>query len=287
MNPIKYIAITPARDEEEFLPDMIDSMVTQTIRPSKWIIIDDGSEDRTAAIVDAAAAQHPWIEPRHLPRGRKREPGGESVIMRFLTKEVWNGAEYIVRFDSDLLFDTDYIERLLNEFARDPRLGIVSGCLIEPVRGKWQLNVLPSFHTRGPSKIYSRACFEAIGGLEAGEGWDTIDEVKAIMLGFRTRNFRNINAWHRRTTGSARGLWRGRYGQGRAAYYVGYSHLFILARAASKLFSSPPVVGAAMFLAGFYSGYFYRLPQVADRALVEFIRKQQFRRLTFRDSIWQ
>ncbi len=283
----KYLAITPARDEEKFLPDMIDSMVSQTILPVRWIIIDDGSADRTPDIIDEAAARFSWIVPRHLARTRSREPGGESVIMRFLPREEWQDVDYIVRFDADLFFVRDYIERLLNEFDRDPSLGIVSGCLIEPSHGEWRLNAIPSFHTRGPSKIYSRACFEAIGGLEPGEGWDTIDEVKAMMRGFRTRNFRNITAFHRRTTGSARGLWRTRFGQGRIAHFVGYSQLFTLARAAGLLFSEPFIGGSVMLLLGFYSGYVWRRPRFPDPQVMKFIRRQQFRRLTFRESVWQ
>jgi biofilm PGA synthesis N-glycosyltransferase PgaC len=287
MKPVKYIAITPARDEESFLPEMIASMVAQALHPARWIIIDDGSEDRTAEIIDEAARQYSWIEPKHLPRGRRREPGGESVIMRFLPKAIWHDADYIVRFDSDLLFEGDYIERLLAEFGRDPMLGIVSGCLIEPVGGEWQLNQIPSFHTRGPSKIYSRACFEAIAPLESGLGWDTIDEVKAMMHGFRTRNFRNITAYHRRTTQSAQGVTHGRYVQGTTAYYVGYSPLFAIARAARMMFTPPFITGAAAFLGGFCSGYLYGQPQFGDPQLIKFIREQQIRRLTFRESVWQ
>lgn len=287
MESVKYIAITPARDEEGFLPDMIASMVAQTLAPTRWIVIDDGSEDRTGEIIDRAAQKYPWIEPQHLPKGRHREPGGESVIMRFLPKAIWQDVDYIVRFDSDLLFEGDYIQRLLAEFERDPKLGIVSGCLIEPVGGEWQLNQIPSFHTRGPSKIYSRRCFEAIAPLESGLGWDTIDEVKAMMHGFRTRNFRTITAYHRRTTGSAQGMLRGRYFQGTTAYYVGYSPWFALARAARMMFTPPFVTGATAFLRGFYSGYLYRQPQVGDPQLIKFIREQQIRRLTFRESVWQ
>jgi len=287
VKPVKYVAITPARDEETFLPDMIASMVAQVLVPARWIIIDDGSEDRTGEIIDEAARRYPWIEPKHLPRGRKREPGGESVIMRYLPKAIWQDADYIVRFDSDLLFEGDYIERLLSQFERDPGLGIVSGCLIEPVGGEWQLNRIPSFHTRGPSKIYSRACFEAIAPLESGLGWDTIDEVKAMMRGFRTRNFRSITAYHRRTTGSAQGILRGRFVQGATAYYVGYSQLFSLARAARMMFTPPFISGAAAFLGGFYSGYVNRQPRVGNPELIKFIRQQQIRRLTFRESVWQ
>jgi len=283
----RYIAITPARDEEEFLPAMIASMVSQTVLPARWILIDDGSKDRTAEIVDEAARRYPWIEPKHLQPERARLPGGESVIMRFLPREVWQDADFIVRFDSDMKFERDYIERLLAEFERDPKLGIASGTLIEPFNGEWKLSVLPSYHTRGPSKVYSRRCFEAIGGLEPGVGWDSIDEAKAMMHGFRTQSFRDIVAYHCRLNGSALGMLRSRFSQGRTCYYIGYSPIFASARAFGFFHHRPYLVGTALFLAGFWSGYAYRLPQVADRALIKWIRRQQMRRLTFRQSVWQ
>src|SRR5206468_6595898 len=132
----------------------------------------------------------------------------------------------------------------------------------------------------------SRACFEAIGGLEAGLGWDTIDEVKALIAGFETRSFPQIVAYHRRNVGSATGTWRGRYLQGGAAYYVGYSQLYALARATRLLFRRPRILGSLIYLTGFYAGYLQRQPQ-ADRQLIAFVREQQLRHLTFRNSAWQ
>jgi biofilm PGA synthesis N-glycosyltransferase PgaC len=286
VKPVKYIAITPARDEEAFLPEMINSMMAQTIPPSRWIIINDGSNDRTGEIIDQAARKYRCIEPNHLPAGHKRHAGGESVIMRFLPEEVWRDADFIVRFDADLWFDNEYVEKLLREFERNPKLGIASGWLMERIDGEWKLMPTARFHTRGASKVYSRRCFAAIGGLEAGLGWDTIDEIRAQMSGFETRSFPQIVAYHRRPAGSATGAWRGRYLQGRVAYYVGYSPLYAIARAVPLLFRRPLLLGSLMYLAGFGAGYLHRLPQV-DRQLIEFIREQQLRRLTFRNSVWQ
>ena len=119
-----YIAITPARDEERLLPRLLVSMVAQTRRPERWIVIDDGSTDRTGEILDRAAHYHPWIEPQHLPRGGARAPGGESVIMRFLPRETWEGYDAILRLDADLTFKPQFAELLLAEMEKDPRLGI-------------------------------------------------------------------------------------------------------------------------------------------------------------------
>ncbi|HUA32618.1 MAG TPA: glycosyltransferase family A protein [Candidatus Binataceae bacterium] len=284
----KYIAITPARDEEAFIPGLITSMTSQKTLPERWIIIDDGSSDLTGAIIDEAAARYPFIEPKHLPRDREREPGGESVIMRFLDSNVWGDAEFLVRFDADMLFGPNYLQLLFDEFACDPKLGIASGELLEPEGGgEWAAARAPEFHTRGPSKVYSRACFDAIGGLESGLGWDTIDEVRAMMAGYRTRSFRHIQAYHRRTTNSARGLWRGRLAVGEAAWQSGYSPLFMIARAVGNSLEQPFPICGLLMLAGYFLAALKRKPVLVDQKIVRFVRDQQWRRLTMRESVWR
>jgi biofilm PGA synthesis N-glycosyltransferase PgaC len=266
----KVIAITPARDEEVLLPGLIESMAAQTCKPARWIIIDDGSRDNTAAIVDRAAATHPWIRVYLLPR------------------EVWSEHDFIFRLDADLTFGPDLIEKLIAEFVKDPELGIAGAVLYEPWRSGWRATgELPQFHTRGAAKMYSRRCFDAIGGLQADLGWDTIDEVKAMMAGFRTRSFPHINAYHHRPQGVANGLLRGRLVTGRAAYSIGYSPLFMALRAARRLMSKPPVAGSVLLMLGFLDGYLRRLPRVASAEQVKFVRREQRRRLLMLDSLWR
>src|SRR5580692_8850295 len=96
----RYLAITPARDEERFIPGLIASMRAQTITPERWIIIDDASTDRTGAIVDEAARTTFWIKPHHLKSDRPRQAGGESVIMQFLTEDAWRPMDFIFRLDA-------------------------------------------------------------------------------------------------------------------------------------------------------------------------------------------
>ena len=126
---IRYIAITPARDEEKLLPGLIASMAAQGWKPDRWIIIDDGSADATAAIVDEAARAYTWIEPHHLPRDRPRAPGGECVITQFLPHSACQQYDYVLRLDADVSFESGLIDLLLEEFARDPKLGIASPTL--------------------------------------------------------------------------------------------------------------------------------------------------------------
>ena len=128
----RYIAITPARDEEKFLPLLIGSMAAQIWNPDRWIIIDDGSADATAAILDEAARTYPWIEPHHLPRNRPRAPGGESCDHPVPAARSLSGVRLVLRLDADVSFEAGFIDLLLEEFAHDPKLGIASPTLWEP-----------------------------------------------------------------------------------------------------------------------------------------------------------
>jgi poly-beta-1,6-N-acetyl-D-glucosamine synthase len=179
----RYLAITPAKDAEKCLPSMIESLANQSVTRARWILIDDGSTDATASIIDRAAQLHPWIEPHHLVPKVLREEGGESVIMQFLPRETWEQYDYILRLDVDISFGAELAEGLMAEFVRHPSLGIAGPTLYEPDADGWHEILAPGFHTRGAAKFYSRACFGAIGGLESGPEWDTIDEVRAMMLG--------------------------------------------------------------------------------------------------------
>jgi poly-beta-1,6-N-acetyl-D-glucosamine synthase len=282
----RYLAITPARDEERFLPGLIASLRAQTIAPQRWIVIDDASADRTGAIVDQAARATPWITPQHLKSDRPRQAGGESVIMQFLTKDAWRTMDFIFRLDADLTFGPDVVESLIAEFQRDRRLGIASPILAEPANGGWKDVAVRSMHTRGAAKMYSRACFEALGKLESGLGWDVIDGARAQMAGFKTRTFAHIRCFHHRPQGSAGGLLRGRFAIGRSAWYVGYSPLFLLAAAARRIAEPPFLLGAVVMVAGYLDGFVHRRPQVNDPKLIRFVRKQQMRRLLLMDSLW-
>lgn len=283
---VRYLAITPARDEEEFLPGLIESMRCQRVEPVRWIVIDDGSSDSTGAILDEAARLTPWIEPHHLKSDRVRQPGGEAVIMKFLTEDVWRSMDFIFRLDADLSFGSDLVQLLLAEFDRDPRLGIASPILAEPCNGQWRDVHVRSMHTRGASKMYARACFEVVGKLEACLGWDVIDGARALRAGFTTRNFPHIRCFHHRPQGSAGGLLRGRFAAGRSAWYVGYSPIFLLAAALRRVAERPHFTGSLVTIAGYLDGWVHRRPRINDPDLIKFIRRQQMRRLLMMESLW-
>src|ERR1700692_3610967 len=79
INSVKYVVITPVRDEEKFIQDIYRTMTSQTILPTEWIIVNDGSSDRTGEFIDTFAREYPWIRAVHRTNRGFRKSGGGVV----------------------------------------------------------------------------------------------------------------------------------------------------------------------------------------------------------------
>src|SRR5580698_1711925 len=278
---VKYVVITPVRDEEKHMEATIEAVAGQTIRPTEWVIVDDGSSDRTGDIIDQYAAKFSWISVVHRSNRGFRKSGG-GVVEAFCDgydRLRCNDWDFVVKLDGDLTFARTYFEKCFEHFELDPELGVGGGEIYHDVGGVQKLEANPKFHVRGATKIYRRDCWEAIGGLLRAPGWDTIDEVKANMLGWKTYSFGELQLVHHRLTGTADGLLRDRIKHGIACYVSGYDPLFVVASCVSRLIQKPYIAGSAAIFYGFIKGYWIRMPRVNDKQLIKYLRTQQLRRL--------
>jgi biofilm PGA synthesis N-glycosyltransferase PgaC len=284
-----YVIVSPVRNEERNLEATIGSVAQQTMLPVRWVIVDDGSTDRTSKILEQAARAHPWVSTVHRPDRGYREPGGGVVAAFYDGYDQLQSADwqFLVKLDGDLLLPADYFEKCLEEFRQYPKLGIGGGALYHIENGARVIESNPRFHVRGATKIYRRECWEAIGGLHKAPGWDTLDEAKAQMLGWSTWTFSEPRGLHLRPTGAADGPWRDAVKNGRANYVSGYHPAFMVLKCIKRLADKPYGVIAAGLLYGFVTSYLKRLPQVNDAALIRYIRLQQIRRLFLTESIWR
>jgi poly-beta-1,6-N-acetyl-D-glucosamine synthase len=289
MDRVKYVVITPVRNEAKYAGATIASMVRQTLLPEQWVIVDDGSTDGTGDLIDAAARGNPWITAVRRPdRGFRR--AGAGVVEAFydgyaaVRGEHW---EFIVKLDGDLTFEPNYFEACFAQFANDPRLGIGGGAILVPDKRGFKVDTpgAPPFHVRGATKIYRHACWNQISPLVRAPGWDTIDEVRANMYGWSTKTFSNVSLVQLRQTGSTDSEWRHWYKNGRANYITGYHPLFMLGKCLKRAFQRSPLAAAAL-CAGFCSGYVKRLPMVEDDKTIRYLRRQQLLRLLSRPSIY-
>lgn len=289
LSATKYVVITPVRDEEQYLPYTIESMAQQTIRPQEWVIVDDGSKDRTGEIIQEASRQHPWIRGfRRQDRGFRK--WGAGIIEAFydgfhnLSCKDW---DFMAKLDGDLSFEPDYFAGMFRKFNEDQRLGIGGGYLYHMEDGVKTLEHNPIFHVRGGAKIYRRACWEAIGGLWVGPGSDTVDEVKANMLGWSSRSFLDLQIQHHRWTGAAYGRWGGIMKNGKTDYVCGYHPLFMLVKSISRLWKRPYVLGSVALIYGYVSAFLQNTPQVNDPQMISYLQRQQLAKLCGQETIWK
>jgi poly-beta-1,6-N-acetyl-D-glucosamine synthase len=286
--PIKYCIITAVRDEAKFVAATIESVLAQTVKPLEWIIVDDGSRDETADIVRKYAQQHPWIQLMiRSDRGHRSKGGGAEAFNEAYSLFCNRDWDYLANLDGDLTFAPDYFERCFEQFRTMPTLGIGGGRVYAEVHGRWQLEQAPAFHVRGAAKIYRKECWEALGGLWPGLGWDTVDEVKANQLGWTTQSFPAIKLLHHRLSGTMWGAWGFAVVDGEADYIVGYLPLFFALKCLRHVFQRPFVVRSLGMVFGYVGSMLRRTPRVTDREFRAYLRRQQSRRLLGLSSIWR
>ena len=285
MEDAQLLIISALRNEASRIETVIRGMRAQTRPPDQWIVVDDGSTDGTREILDRAASQIPFMRviaapPLPLPAGADRlwhasEARAFNYGLRFASDYT-----HVGKLDGDIELPPDYYERLLTEFGSDSGLGITGGTLAELSGGVWKIQRKPLHHVRGALKVYSRECFEAIGGIYEMLGWDGIDEVLARMGGYETRSLPGLVARHHRPLGSTQGLLRGHVRTGRCMYIEGYPAMWITARSIKAATSRPYIASGVAHLVGYIDAAVRRVP----RFDVEGYRQHLHRELRTRAS---
>jgi biofilm PGA synthesis N-glycosyltransferase PgaC len=278
----KYVVITPARNEAAYIESTLRSVIHQTIMPAQWVIVDDGSADQTGIILDRYADNFPWISILHREdRGFCDEYVGTiATILAGYPSVVVPDWEFLAFLDADIELAPTYFERCLAEFRGDLRLGIGGGELLELSNGVWKVRRQPKGHVRGATKIYRRACWDAID-LKPIPGYDTYDEIKAHYLGWDTRSFPTIQAHHLRPLGAAWGSWRDAVKNGHMDYFLGYHPVFMAAKCLRRLLVQPYLIDSLGHLWGYLRAHLKGRPRIADPVVIAFLRKQQLRKLLF------
>ncbi|MDX6609094.1 MAG: hypothetical protein QOF85_1019 [Solirubrobacterales bacterium] len=273
----ELLLITPARDEAAHLERTIRAVAAQTQRPDLWLIVDDGSTDATPEILSRAAAELPFLRVLRAPQD---EGGGPDRLAVAAEARAFNWAlgtldlndyTHVGKLDADVELSTEYFERLLQRFEREPRLGVAGGGLLEQGRNGWQLAKVPAYHVRGALKLYSRECFAAIGGIEERLGWDTIDETCARMENFATRSFSELSARHHRPVATRGGTLRGRARHGQCAYILRYGSWWVTLRSLKVACSRPYGLSGIAFLYGYLGAAARREDRVEDERFRRFV----------------
>jgi glycosyltransferase involved in cell wall biosynthesis len=278
------LIVTPCRDEAAYARRTLDSMVAQTLRPTRWVIVDDGSSDETPQILAEYAAKHPWIEVvRREDRGRRSVgPGVIDAFYAGYERSQPERYEFICKLDLDLELPPRYFELLLARMRAEPRLGTCSGKPYFSARGKLVSEGCGDEMSVGMTKLYRRACFEEIGGFHREVMWDGIDCHRCRQLGWLACSWDEpeLRFEHLRPMGSShKGILTGRMRHGAGQYFMGTGPLFMGASAAFRMLHRPFVVGGLTMLWGWLDAALRGAQRLDDAALVNFIRRFQLRSL--------
>jgi len=278
-----YVLITPARNEEAFIEKTIESVIHQTVLPTKWVIVDDGSTDRTPEIVSRYLVQYPWIEMVQMPQRRDRSFAAKVGAFNAGYERVKDlDYQILGNLDADLSFDADYVELILSKFNADANLGVAGTVFKEDGYSSERQSFEGHNHVAGGCQMFRKCCFEEIGGFTPNEagGVDWIAVTTARMMGWKTKSFREKWFFHYRPLGTAeRSVLASLFSYGEKDYYLGGHPVWELFRVAYRVANQPYMIGGLALGVGYCWAFLKRTPRPVSRELMAFHRKEQMTKL--------
>jgi len=284
--PLPFVLITPARNEEDFIEGTIESVIAQTHLPLRWVIVSDGSTNRTDTLVERYLQRYPWNELLRMPDRRDRQFAAKANAFNAGFERVKHlPYEVVGNLDADLTFDSGYFDFLLMCFAANPQLGVAGTPYVED---KAQLGKhtyahkhAQLEHVSGACQLFRRECFAAVGGYVPIKGGaiDWVAVTTARMKGWQTRTYTEKYTFHHRKLGTGNNsALMVNFHYGRKAYYVGGHPLWILIRALGQLKQRPYLVAGFLFFWGYTWSAIKRVPRVVTPELMAFHRSEQMQR---------
>ena len=281
---MRYVLITPARNESAFIHETLESMVAQSCKPERWVIVDDGSDDNTRVIVEDYCAKNSWVKLIKMPKRRQRNFAGKVQAFNAGFADVADCTfDLIGNLDADISFGPDLFQFLLQKFTDDKDLGVAGTAYTqdgwESTRDSFEGEV--SVH--GACQLFRRECFADIGGYTPNPagGIDWIAVTTARMRGWKTRNFPERRFHHHRTMGTAeRGPIGAMYDYGKKDYFLGGSPLWEFFRVAYRATKKPYILGGMALFAGYLLSAARRTDRAVSDELMRFHRREQHTRLS-------
>jgi biofilm PGA synthesis N-glycosyltransferase PgaC len=278
-----YVLVTPARNEEKYIEETINSVISQSISPKRWVIVSDGSSDRTDEIVRLYAEKYDWMKVMRMPEHRDRQFAAKVNCFNAGYEAVRNmDFDIIGNLDADLSFDEKYFEFLLQKFEEDSTLGVAGTPFVEANSKMYDYRFTNIEHVSGGCQLFRRRCFEEIGGYIPirGGGIDWVAVTTARMKGWKTRTFTEKRMIHLRRMGTGKGnILAARFRQGTEAYYLGSHPLWEFLRIFYQVKTRPWGIGAVIRFSGYLYALTRRMDKPVTRELVEFYQKEQMSRL--------
>lgn len=279
---LKYLLITPAKNEETFVELTIQSVLKQTVRPVRWLIVSDGSTDRTDQIVRDYASRYDWIELFQMPERGTRDFGGKVLCVNTGYARIENLPHDIVAsLDADISLQPDHFEYLLGKFREDPQLGL-AGVPFAEAGVTYDYRFSSADHVSGACQVFRRECFNEIGRYtQVKSGIDVVAVLSARMKGWRTRTFTERHCEHHRPMGVAihRNKLAANFKLGQTQYCLGFHPVWQIFRSVYQITRRPYIIAGTALCLGYFWAMAKRVKRPISTELVAFQRRDQMRRL--------
>jgi len=279
-----YVIVTAAYNEEKYIESVITSVLQQTVLPARWVIVSDGSLDRTDAIVSRYAEKNGFIELMRVEEDHPRNFAAQvHAINKGMARCEGIECEFVGNLDADVSFEPTYFENLLKKFQSDPKLGLGGGDIWEKVNG--QFAPRPTNQPRAVAhavQLFRRKCFDALGGYVALPygGPDSHAEVQCRMNGWHVQSFADLPVYHHRPGGGADRWTRSAYREGLMDYSLGIHPGFECIRLARRMALRPYVGYAFVRLCGFVAGYWCVGERAVSKEFVRYLRSEERERIS-------
>ena len=277
---LKYVLITPARNEAAFIEQTIKSVIQQTVLPLKWVIVSDGSTDGTDEIVKKYVEEYSWIKLVRMPERKERHFAGKVHAFNsgYERLQALN-YDIVASLDADISFEPEYFDFLLEKFIHDPKLG-VAGTPFREGDVQYDYRFSRKEHVSGACQLFRRECFESIGGyvpLKAG-AIDLTAVVTARMKGWKTETFTDKFCVHHRQMGTAKNnILKATFRSGYGDYPMGVHPVWQIFRSIYQMSRKPIILGGMMLMAGYSWAMLTRAHKPVSREFVHFRGKEQMR----------
>jgi len=284
-----YILVTPCKNEEESLPKLAESVINQTIKPVIWVIVDDGSTDRTPYVLKDLTLKYTWIKSLKLnekPRdlgvhvSQVYRTGFDYAINHCADNDI--RYKYIGSVDADITFDSNYFGSLISEFEKNPNLGICSGHVGNIINGEIIWSNFNKDLPSGGARLWRKKCFEDTGGYLLTCSPDSVSNVKAKIRGWDTSQFEHIKMISTRAYASAEGQWKGYKKLGTNNYFIGYTPTHVLLKGIKLLYSKNHYfkngVGLA-YINGYFTEYLKHAPRIEDEEILDYYQNKRLKEI--------
>ena len=278
---MEYYIITPAKNEAKFIEQTIKSVIEQTVRPKKWIIVDDDSTDNTAAIVEDYSNKFGFVKLIRKQSAGEQRAGGSKVVRAFNVGYETIRDEYfdfIVKLDADLTLPINYFEEVIKCFEMNPKIGLCGGYCVLEDKGNLVPESYTDDHVRGAFKAYRRECFNTMGGLKEIWSWDGIDESAIAFHGWELKVL-PFAVIHHRPTSKEYNMLKFSFKTGREMYKERIEFVSLLIISAIYLFRKPIIIGSLLFLIGYFVSWIKQEDKVIDKYLGDYIRNYRYKKI--------